>query len=128
MNDQLMVVKMVLTILQELSLHTSLLHLSLLKELEKEELDHLIAELPSYLSHAANTDADINPIKWWKQNAVALPSWSVAAAKVLLLQPSSAAAERFFSLLRNCFGEQQDSACKIILKHHSCFNITLSIN
>ena len=35
------------------------------------------------------------------------PNWKEVAAKLLLLQPSSAAAERVFSLLKNSFGEQQ---------------------
>ena len=35
------------------------------------------------------------------------PGKKVHAAKVLLLQPSSAAAERVFSILKNSFGDQQ---------------------
>ena len=37
-------------------------------------------------------------------------NWAIAASKVLLVQPSSAASERVFSLLKASFGEQQDSA------------------
>jgi len=76
----------------------------------KVELDQLLAELPAYLACAADTSSDIDPLEWWRSNATSLPCWSVAAAKVLLLQPSSAAAERVFSILSNCFGEQQDRA------------------
>ena len=76
----------------------------------REEFDQLIAELPAYLACAADTDDDADPINWWKKNAAALPLWSAAAAKAMLLQPSSAAAERVFSLLRNSFGEQQEAA------------------
>ena len=39
-----------------------------------------------------------------------LPCWSSAVQKVFLVQPSSAAAERVFSLLKNAFGEQQQSS------------------
>ena len=76
----------------------------------RENLDSLLQELPSYLARAADTNADFSPLEWWKQNATTLPKWSSAAAKILLLQPSSAAAERAFSLLKASFGEQQESA------------------
>ena len=39
-----------------------------------------------------------------------LPNWSSAVKKVLLVQPSSAAAERVFSLLSASFHEQQENA------------------
>ena len=35
-----------------------------------------------------------------------LPKWSAAAAKILLLQPSSTATECVFSLLKTSFGER----------------------
>ena len=37
-----------------------------------------------------------------------LPHWSTPAQNVLLLQPSSAASERVFSLLNNCFSSRQE--------------------
>ena len=43
---------------------------------------------------------------------------------VLLMQPSSAAAERVFSLLKNSFGEQQDNSlqdyieCSMMLQYN----------
>ena len=39
-----------------------------------------------------------------------LPNWSAAAKKMILIQPSPAAAEQVFSLLKASFGEQQDMA------------------
>ena len=39
-----------------------------------------------------------------------LPHWSAVAKKVLLVQPSSAAAERVFSVMEALFNRQQDSA------------------
>ncbi len=39
-----------------------------------------------------------------------LPTWSSVKADILLVQPSSAAAECVFSLLKASFGPQQDSA------------------
>ena len=39
-----------------------------------------------------------------------LPRWATAVKQVLLIQPSSAAAERVFSILKASFNEQQDCA------------------
>ena len=41
---------------------------------------------------------------------VQLPFWSTGCRAILLLQPSSAAAERVFSLLSNSFKENQQNA------------------
>ena len=46
---------------------------------------------------------------WWKQNAPAIPNRAMAAAKALLVQPSSAASERVFSKVKVYFEEQQHS-------------------
>ena len=72
-------------------------------------LADLKSELPTYLAKAADIDADYDPLEWWKAHTVNLPHWSSAAADVLLVQPSSAAAEHVFSLLKATFGPQQDT-------------------
>ena len=41
-----------------------------------------------------------------------LPTWATAAKKVLVTQPSSAAAERAFSLLNSTFADNQDNSLK----------------
>ena len=69
-------------------------------------------ELPTYLSKVHDLDNAYDPLEWWKTNASALPCWSLAAQKIVLVQPSSAAAERFFSLLKSSFGDQQDKSLK----------------
>ena len=46
----------------------------------------------------------------WKLNTISLPRWSAAVRRALLVQPSSAAAERVFSLLQLSFGGQQDNS------------------
>ncbi len=68
----------------------------------------LKAELPAYLAHAVGVSSDTNPLLWWKEERKYLPFWSDAIRKVLLIQPSSAAAERVFSILNNSFGSSQD--------------------
>ena len=51
-------------------------------------------------------------MKWWKshEDNGQLPNWSQACKLVLLVQPSSAAAERVFSMLTNAFSPQQESS------------------
>ena len=76
--------------------------------LTDEIISELKDELPAYLARCADTDDSVCPLDWWKRNSTDLPKWSAAAAKVLLIQPSSAATERVFSLLKASFSEQQD--------------------
>ena len=80
--------------------------------LNTQQLDGLKSELPAYLTWAADTDQQFDILEWWKRNASDLPNWSATAKKILLIQPSSAALERVFSLLKNSFGPQQKRALK----------------
>ena len=73
-------------------------------------MNSLQAELPTYLSLSADVSAAIDSLKWWKDHNEDLPHWSSAVQKVFLVQPSSAAAEQVFSLLKKAFGEQQQSS------------------
>ena len=61
-----------------------------------------------YSSECADTDADFCPLEWWRRSSADKPTWSACARKVLLVQPSSAASERAFSMLKASFHEQQD--------------------
>ena len=49
-------------------------------------------------------------MQWWSGQEWALPNWLAAVKKILLTQPSSASAERVFSILQNTFSKQQDAA------------------
>ena len=62
-------------------------------------------ELPSYMYLAKATDLspDHDPLVFWRAKSPDLPHWAVAAKKVLVVQPSSAASERDFSLLASTF-------------------------
>ena len=73
-------------------------------------LVNLKPELPSYLAKAADIDAPIDLLDWWKPHSADLPHWSTAAADILLVEPSLAAAEHVFSLLKAYFGSQQDAS------------------
>lgn len=70
----------------------------------------LKGELAQYLAAAEDVDPTYDPLKFWKRHQDTLPAWSAAAKKVLLVQPSSAAAERVFSLLANSFGQRQQTS------------------
>ena len=65
-----------------------------LNEEERLNLQDLVT-----LAKCADTDESFCPVTWWKQNSKQLPVWGAAFRKVLLVQPSSAAAsEHVFSL------------------------------
>ena len=77
-----------------------------------DELENLKAELPSYVAKADGISDELAALEWWKLNATDLPLWSNAVKKVLTIQPSSAAAERVFSLLNSGFGDLQGNSLK----------------
>ena len=74
------------------------------------EVNSLQAELHTYLSLSADVSADTDTLKWWKDHHEDLPHWLSVVQKLFSVQPSSSAAERVFSLLKNAFGEQQQSS------------------
>ncbi len=75
-------------------------------------VDSMKLELPTYLAVATDvgSDSDTDPILWWKEHSSELPNWANALCHVVLIQPSSAAAERAFSLLNSSFAASQESA------------------
>ena len=87
-------------------------------------INNLKMELPRYLTKADRI-ADVNVVQWWKTNEADLPHWVSAAKLVLLLQPSSAASERVFSIMTS-FGHLQDMAlqdyieCSLMLQFNKC--------
>lgn len=66
-------------------------------------------ELAAYRAAAEGVN-EVDPLIWWQKHTDELPHWSSAVAKVLLVQPSSSAVERVFSLLQQTFSHQQDSS------------------
>jgi len=76
------------------------------------ELENLKAELPSYVAKADDISSELAALEFWKLNATDFPLWSSAVKKILAIQPSSAAAERVFSLLNSGFGELQGNSLK----------------
>ena len=70
----------------------------------------LKAELPSYKAAVNDIDPSVDAQDWWKRHEQDLPHWCTAFELVLLVQPSSAATERVFSLLKNSFSQSQSSS------------------
>ena len=89
---------------------SSLDQLSVIPFLNAQTISNLKTELPSYLAKTADISPDICPLVWWKANASELPHWSSATSIVILIQPSSAASERVFSLLNNSFNDRQEAS------------------
>ena len=70
----------------------------------------LQGELAAYQALTDDVAAEINVLEWWSQHSKEIPSWASACKQILLLQPSSAASERVFSLLQNSFNNRQERA------------------
>ena len=83
-----------------------------------ELIEGLKWELPEYLAAADDVSDKTDVMDWRKsheQNS-RLPHWTKACRLVLLVQPSSAAVERVFSLLNNAFTSQQESSLEDYLQ------------
>ena len=73
-------------------------------------LSQLRAELPEYLVKAEDVSADMSPLECWERQEHNLPIWFASVQKIVLVQPSSTAAESVFSLLKTSFNERQDGS------------------
>ena len=76
---------------------------------DQSKLEDLKAELPHYLAAVEDINTNYDPMEFWKNHELSLHSWTEAARKVLLVQPSSVASEHVFSLLNSFFSHQQNS-------------------
>ena len=77
-----------------------------------EIINGLKAELPDYVAAAEDVNVlnEEQKVEWWHRQEERLPRWATVVTQVTLIQPSSAAAERVFSILKASFNEQQDCA------------------
>ena len=75
-------------------------------------IDGLKAELPAYLAAAEDVviPTEEKKVEWWCGNEEQLPRWASTVKQFLLVQPSSATAERVFSILKASFNEQRNCA------------------
>ena len=56
------------------------------------------------------TDPDLDVLAWYKRNQNKIGVWAECFKLVALICPSSAAAERVFSMMRRTFGDQQTAS------------------
>ncbi len=80
----------------------------------------LQAQLRSYRAYLAAAEGvtvsnENEKVDWWAAHCETLPNWAAVVKKLLLIQPSSASAERVFSLL-NTFSSQQEHALEDCLE------------
>ena len=75
-----------------------------------DKLEGLKSELPSYIAKSEGVSDKFDKLEWWRSHQHELPNWSKACKTAFLIQPSSAAAEHVFSLLKNSFKDNQASA------------------
>ena len=72
---------------------------------------NLQEELPAYIAEIEDVQVRRgDEMVWWRRHKLSLPHWSSAAYNLALVQPSSAAAERVFSILRSHFDDHQAGA------------------
>jgi len=65
-------------------------------------------ELPDYKAAASGCVHGVDVLDWWKKNGTKFPAWRAAAKKILCIAPTSAAAERVFSLLNGAVSDRQE--------------------
>ena len=92
--------------------------------LSSQLIAQMKSELPRYLSLAEDVSPDVNVTSWWKNHEQEIPSWGAACKLMLLVQPSSAAAERVFSLLENSFLKHQTKS----LEDHVSLSVMVQYN
>ena len=67
----------------------------------------MLIEIPTYLVLAASFHNGDDLHNFWKSNQAKIPTWASAFQRVSLIQPSSAAVERVFSILQNITSSSQ---------------------
>ena len=78
--------------------------------IKNSDLEKLILELLAYMAASNGINNSIDILNGGKRHEKLLPSWSMEARKLFLSQPTSAAAERAFSLLKALFNYRQEVA------------------
>lgn len=83
---------------------------------ENEDVQEIEDPILVAVNAGASLTCEDDKLTWWANHKDTLPHWSSLVKKLLLIQPSSASAERVFSLLTNAFGSQQESALQDYLE------------
>ena len=91
------------------TISNELLYLLSVPALKKNKAS-LLAEISAYKQATDGVTADADLHVFWKAQTTALPHFFEAAREAILIQPSSAAAERALSQLDWMFSEKQESS------------------
>ena len=86
--------------------------------------EQLKGELVAYMAAAEDISQDTDVCEWWKRHDGEILSWAKACKLILLIQPSSTAVERAFSLLENSFSKRQEHS----LEDYVSLSIMLQYN
>ena len=73
----------------------------------------LVAEFPDYVAKSSEVKEQMDAESlwaWWIKSPKELKGWRLFARRAALLQPSSAAAERVFSMLENLMSDNQSNS------------------
>ena len=89
---------------------TDIDYLQLFPFIDANLICRLKVELPTYIAAAEDVSPEVQVADWWKNHENEIPVWAEACKLILLVQPSSAAAERVFSILQNYFTHHQQSS------------------
>ena len=83
---------------------------ALLTELERDLPLFIAAARGFHTNHGSINDFTETVLGWYKNHSAEIDTWAEASLIAFSFTPSSAAAERVFSLLKNLFGSNQDLA------------------
>lgn len=76
----------------------------------KDLKEKSMAEIPLYIAAAQNVDENVDILAWWRGKKHTLQAFYKILGQAVLYQPTSATAERSFSLLDSIFGDESASA------------------
>ena len=90
-------------------------------------LEKMGQEIPTYFTLLQSVDVSVfdhdKPpeftaavLDWWRGNCTQIPNWAVAARIMFAIPPSSAAAERIFSILGNSFDPTRQTALQDLVE------------
>ena len=86
----------------------SLEKLSIIPFITTSIRENMKKELSTYVAVATGVDASVNVLEWWEKHSTELSMWADVVQDIVLLQPTSVAAERVLSILKSSLVPQQN--------------------
>ena len=93
-------------------------------QIQEQLQARLVSEIPTYLELAAavanevliNNSEEGGLLSWWFSVRFRLPTWYSLLEEIVIFQPSSAAAERVFSLVDAMFSSNREQCLEDLKK------------